>query len=148
MSQNFKIRKATKDDVNFVFSVWLRSYKHDSPITKYTLSDTFYDFHQRQLDEILSQPSTEVYVACDVSDDTLIFGFIAFRPVRNIIDYIYVKKPFRRFGIAKALLAQADPKINLADWAITHITYGALDILFSKNLKFNFNPYLLSEGNL
>ena len=144
-NQQVQIRKATKDDVNFVFSVWLRSYKHDSPVTKNIFSDIFYQYHQRHLDQILSNPQTQVLVAVDKQDPSLIFGFFAFRPIQKVLDYVYIKKPFRRFGIGRALLSVADETLQFDGWQTSHLTYAILDVLTAKQRSIPFNPYLLAQ---
>ena len=130
----FRIRSSTKNDVSFVYATWLKSYKYDSPLTKFTKSELFYNQHQKILDRLLLK--AKVNVACDQNDEDLIFGYIVFEP--HVIHYIYVKEPFRGYGIATKLLEAIE-----GSYQASHLTYSLLDLWSAKKINCEFNPYLL-----
>ena len=134
-----KIRKAKSEDINFVYSTWLRCYKHDSPITKYTKRDLFFGEHQKLLDHILTKKETTVVVAVDENDEDLIFGFLAYEP--KIIHFCYVKEPFRKMGIARQLIESQE--LKLSECQASHVTYTLLDLWTHQKVDIQFNPYLL-----
>ncbi len=133
----FSIRKAKAGDIEFIYATWLRSYKHDSPLTKYTKRELFFDQHQKILDTILSNDGVQTCIACDPEDEDLIFGYITFEP--KIIHFIYVKYAFRKRGIATKLLEQI---LNIEQCEASHLTYSLLDLWTAGKIKIEFNPYL------
>ena len=131
----FTIRIAKKEDISFVYSTWLKSYKHGSPLTKYTKRELFFEVHQRILDELLSK--SKVIIACKDDDEDLIFGYIVFEP--HIMHYVYVKEPFRNYGIGKRLIQEVKTPFQTS-----HLTYSLLDLWTAKKIQCDFNPYLLT----
>lgn len=53
-------------------------------------------------------------VACDVADPTVVFGWAATES--GIVHYVYVKKPYRRQGVATALCANL-PALYCTHWS-------------------------------
>lgn len=137
----FKVRQAKSDDVNFIYSTWLRCYKHDSPLTKYTKREVFFEAHQKLLDKILTKKEIKVAVAVSKDDDDLIFGFLAYEP--KIIHFVYVKEPFRKEGIARKLIESQG--IDPNECKASHLTYSLLDLWTAKKITTEFNPYVLEE---
>jgi len=142
MSNQVSIRPAQPDDIPFIYSVWLRSYRHDSPITRYIKQETFFKEHQRLLDRLMLRQSVKVTICCSESDPALIFGFMAYE-TPNIIHFIYVKKPFRGEGFAKLLIKSQG--IVLEQCQTTHLTYGLLDMWKENKTSIPYNPYLLEQ---
>lgn len=134
-----KIRAAKPEDINFIYSTWLRCYKHDSPITKYVKRDMFFDEHQKLLDGLLTHVGVKVAIACEENDEDLIFGFLAYEP--KIVHFVYIKEPFRKMGIAKKLITHEG--IDLTQCQASHLTYGLLDLWTAQVTSIEFNPYLL-----
>lgn len=134
----FKLRMSNVGDINFVYSTWLRSYKHDSPLTKYTKRELFFDQHQKILDRLLSKEGMRVSIACDPDDEMIIYGYLVYEP--NVIHYIYVKDAFRRRGIATTLLNQLQ---SLDTFEASHLTYSLLDLWTAGKIKCEYNAYLL-----
>lgn len=141
-NQRVEIRSANKDDIPFVYSTWLRSYKHSSPVTRCIRSDAFYAGHQKILDSILSSEGVTVVIACDREDLNLIFGFLAYEP--EIVHFVYIKKPFRKMGIAKKLLESQ--KIELNKCKTTHVTDEMLEMWTAGKTNIEYDPYLLTEA--
>lgn len=149
--QVIKIRKAKKEDINFVYSAWLRCYSNNSPITqRYVRKESqkkedfeqaranFFDTHQKILDTLLSKDNMEVLIACDDQDEDLIYGFSALEP--GIIHFVYVKQPFRKMGIGTKLLST----IDLNHCKTSHLTYGLIEMwLAGKMRKCEYAPHLL-----
>lgn len=142
-----QIRAANKDDISFVYAVWLRSYKHDSPQTNYIHADVFFPNHQRALDLALSDPNVLVSIACDHEDPGLIFGFLASEPRIKTVHYIYVKKPFRERGFAAMLLEHQGIPKDCEGWMCSHLTKSLLDLWGNHKTRVRFNPYALERNN-
>jgi len=96
------IRPFRPDDEAFVFSSWLNSHlpNRDIRIPKAI-------YYQEQHALIRELMSTDTFlVACAPDDPNLIFGWLAGAElsVGRVLDYIFVKPTYRRFGVARALL--------------------------------------------
>lgn len=113
------IRTWNKSDLNFILSTWLRSFRHSSPMTKHLGSDIYYAFHEKVLKHTLAKSNTTVLIATPENDPEVILGYMVVELTTDpIIHFTYVKKAFRRFGIAKSLLAAAelDGTIQITHW--------------------------------
>jgi len=134
---NFKVRALQENDINFILSTWLRNYKFSSYFAKPIKNATFYAWHEQVIKRILSRPTTRANVCCSTDDDNLILGYSITEQQGDIpvIHYVYVKKAFRQFGIAKALL---DGNPGKAEF--THMTFE-YDWIKEKYPELEYNPY-------
>ena len=94
-----KIREMSKEDLPFIYSSWIRSYagqNKDQP--KWAV-------YRLQMEAIKSViPLCRIYVATpETGDDDDICGWVCH--FDRVYQFIYVKSPFRRFGVAKILMA-------------------------------------------
>lgn len=135
------VRKATPDDVPFIFSAWLKSY--EDSVVHAGISKTVYYANQHKLIEKLLRTS-EVLIAVNASDDNQIYGFLVCERLQGVfvIHYIYVKMMFRKLGVARTLLEATDwnPE-ELA--AFTH--WGKPASSISRKTNFIYHPYILYD---
>src|SRR5271165_681887 len=101
MESNFTIRLGNKEDLPFIFSTWLKSFRYSSSFAKEIDNETYYKFHQQVIERILSR-SPSIYIACDQLHPDTVFGYIVYEG--PVLHFAYVKKSFRKLGIARALL--------------------------------------------
>lgn len=133
-----EIRAATQTDLPFIYSTWLRSYRHASHFAKKISNEIFFDMHHRVIDGFIDRGGL-VYVAHPKGEPEVILGYICVEPNQPMIQYVYVKKPFRKMGIAKALYKKLDyPATAL----FTHWTSDT-DWIVKKLEKLTYNPYLI-----
>lgn len=94
-------RPALESDKSFILSSWLRSYRHcpDS-----NLADVFFFGAYRPIAEYLLAKCTVEVVTPEGKDD-LILGYAVYEP--GVVHWVYVKKDFRKNGIAKMLILKA-----------------------------------------
>lgn len=132
----FRIRPAVEADLPFVVHSWLHSYA--STGAKASSSSVYWDHHPNLVKAALGRSS--VLVACPDDDPESILGWICIDRVgkHGLIHYVYVKHPFRRLGIASALLAPLRP----VPMCITHKT----SVTEKMNLPSYWvhNPYLFN----
>lgn len=100
-----RIRTADEGDAALIYSSWLKSYasqNRDQP------KATVYRLHQKVAKRLLEESIT--LVACMDDDASQVIGWLCARrtPKFLVVHYCYVKAPFRRFGIARALLSAFD----------------------------------------
>ncbi len=136
------IRLAVVDDLAFFYSAALQSYFYSSRATHGLLPETFYKEHKRLLAKILQAPKAMMAIACLDDDPRVIVGFILAEPLADILHYVYVKQAFRRFGVAKRLLAHLELSLDVC--TVTHWTSDMASI-GAKRPGMIYNPYLLAE---
>lgn len=105
----FALRPMRASDESFVVSSWHRSYR-DADFAAAPTRDAYYDTQRRVIDQCML--SGRVDVATWPDDDDHLLGFVAHAGA--VVHYVYVKEPFRRRGLGKALLehvAQGAPAV-------------------------------------
>lgn len=135
IEKEIEIRLAKPDDLNFIFSCWLRNYRHSSQFAKKISNTVYYKWHHKVIERIIGR-GAQVRIAHPIGEPDVILGFSCLEALNNdvILHFIYVKKPFRGLGIAKALVWE---KENVQ---FTHLTEN-LDL--EKYPLFTYNPYLI-----
>jgi ribosomal protein S18 acetylase RimI-like enzyme len=131
--QQYAIIEGLHDARSLVYATWLRCYQSSSPMARHLHKDTFFREHHQVIDRILARPSTEVRLAVLPDDPSVVFGWSVHEP--GLIHFVYVKPSFRRYGIAKSLLAGLP-----SEGEYTHFTYVLKD-LEPKLAGYKFNPY-------
>lgn len=101
------LREATSEDVNFIFSSWLKSYR-SSDFAKCITDTIYFEYHHDVIENLIA--TSQVIVACDKKKPHEIYGYMVAQVVDNIftIHYTYVKQPFRRIGIADLMFKAFD----------------------------------------
>ena len=99
ISNFVEIRGACLSDHNFVFDSWRRSFA-DSDFSKPINALVFFKGHHRVIEKILEKGQVEI--ACSKEFPEEIRGWIAYD--RDCLHFIYVKSPFRRFGVSRLLM--------------------------------------------
>ena len=131
MSANFVIATAGQEAHPLVFATLLKSYYHGSLWAKHVPRDVFFARHHAVVERLLA--SSSLRVAHLEDDPAVILGYALVAP--PTLHYVYVKPSFRRFGIARALLAHVQ-----RPFTYTHWTWIVRDL--DKHLeKCIYNPY-------
>lgn len=128
------MRTGTSEDFSFVFATWLRSYKHSSHFAKRIPDRTFYVRHHAVIERILAR-GAELLVACPADAPETILGYL----VREgaTLHFLYVKGPFRRMGVAKALVGEYRPE------QFTHWTNDLDHVRKMVGEGVQYDPYLI-----
>lgn len=146
MANDFVIRQAGEDDMPFIFSTWLRNYRHSSTGFAQDIDkEVYYDFHHQVISRIVSRHA-HVLLAVDKQDPTVIFGYLVlewFPDKFSVIHYGYVKKAFRNLGLFNSLLKAASVGRNKVLY--THKTELGEKLIEHKKgvLECQYNPYLI-----
>jgi GNAT superfamily N-acetyltransferase len=120
------------DARSLVYATWLRSYQAASPQTKHVPREIYFREHHKVLDGIFARSPT-IKLATMPDDSNVVFGWAVTE--NDTVHYVYVKPDFRRYGIARALLAHV-PR----PFTYTHWTWIVRDL--EKHLeKCAYNPY-------
>jgi len=102
------IRKAVKSDEAFIYSTWLRGLYYGNPWFREIDKDTFFTKYHAVLENILNKACVEI--ACLDEDSDTVLGYVVYRG--SIMDWVFVKKSFRKIGIAKRLAPANITKVS------------------------------------
>jgi GNAT superfamily N-acetyltransferase len=107
----FAIRPAEADDEAFIYATWLHGLRHGNTLFGKTKKDSFYDNYSKVIGLYLSRAT--VKVLCLADDEDVILGYSVYRG--TTLDWVFVKKSWRRLGLAKQLIPQGIK-------SVTHLT--------------------------
>jgi len=137
MSPSLDIRQMQETDKPLVYSSWLRSFREVST----SIPKEIYFKNQTKLIDKIFECST-VWVACNSEDSEQLFGYVVHQLAPgdiSVVHYIYVKHPYRRFGIGSSLMK---PFIgNDLPNIITHNGRSLPEVVDKWNLV--YDPYFL-----
>lgn len=134
-----RLRLANDEDVPFIFNSWLKSYR-TSNFSRSITNTVYFAEHHKLLERILK--TNKVVIACRDDDPSQICGWACAGITDNIftLHYIYVKHPFRGFGVGKALLNAFEHDPSTAS-IFTHCTKTAERLAAKYNMI--YHPYIL-----
>ena len=134
-----KLRDATEEDIEFIFSSWLKSYRGSLLYSKVQSSIYYPEMHKLVEKLLINFP---VVIACDVNEPSTIYGWICAGEVQGVfcLHYIYVKHLYRRFGIGSMLFNHFKHDETAAG-IYTHTTKVADEI--AKRYGMIHHPFIL-----
>tara|TARA_R100000005_G_scaffold68197_1_gene36170 strand:- start:248 stop:709 length:462 start_codon:yes stop_codon:yes gene_type:complete len=141
MKESIRLRPLIDDDLPFLFSSWLKSYRSSHFAEKIT-NTIYFEDHHKIIERIIE--NSKVLVACNPSDPSQLYGYSVSGEEDEVlvVHFLYVKHTFRNMGIGKTLL-DAIGHSNESASVYTHHTRIA-DKLASKH-NFVYHPYLLFD---
>jgi hypothetical protein len=95
-----KIRNAVPSDQSFIFSSFLKGLYYGNEFYRMIDKTSFMINYKKVLTSLLIK--RECKVACLPDDDNALVGYCIFGS--GILDYVFIKPTFRKFGIAKQLV--------------------------------------------
>lgn len=135
----FAIREPVPADLNFIIDTWLKSFRqHSKTFKSYISTKDYNEFYRKVILSVLQK--SNVYIAHSIEDQSQIYGYAVVN--QDVVHYIYVKSPFRRFGIAKSLceIMSSNQEIN----CYTHYTHYAKNLV--QKMDARYNPFYLMKG--
>lgn len=133
-----EVRPAKLEDLDFIYATWLKSYRHASQFAKKLTNKVFFEMHHKVIDNFVARGGL-VQVAHPKGEPDVILGYICYEATMPLVQYVYVKKTFRKMGVARALYKTT----NIPDNGIfTHWTTDT-DWIIKKLENLTYNPYLL-----
>lgn len=116
MTHPVEFRHAVIDDGNMILSDWLKSFRRSALATDMT-NAIYFRGHEPLIKKALVK--SQVICAVNPEDHAHVFGWVCFEPgTLPILHYLYVKQPFRGFGIGKALFSN----VQAESFVYTHKT--------------------------
>ncbi len=134
-----KVRGAVAEDLPFILNSWLKSYRNSS-VSLSIPNQVYYPGHTNRVKEILSNPSTVSLILVNSTDADQIMGYVIFDLNAPVLHYLYVKQPFRKYGMGQFLVSLAITHHKSAILHCTHIAKKWKEKAKSFNLL--FNPYV------
>lgn len=133
------LRDPKSEDVPFVFNSWLKSFR-DGPAMSNMANDTFYKGTHACIENVAKSPACKVVVACDPNDPNMIFGYGVAELVGTdlVLHWIYVKHPFRAFGLGRAI---EDELKKIPHESVSFSCYSKLCRALMNSRKYKYDPF-------
>lgn len=129
------IRPAGLDDAGIVFQCWARHIRKLPPCSSWSAEEL--RDHMSRVTALLPRCG----VACNPAAPAQVYGFACGDPVWHVLHMLYIRRPWRRHGIATELLrALFGETLGRDTIYITHPTEGFRHHRARWRLK--FNPWL------
>lgn len=134
----FTLRSVGERDMPFVYHSFLKSFR-DSPDTVGIPNDLFYEQQHDVVESLVRSPLARAVVACAPDDPDQIYGYIIGRDCGQyrVLDWVYVKHPFRNYGIARALVTDLLGAYG-GDVFYSHRVKHMAQLLKGRPWKYNF----------
>lgn len=137
-----EFRPMSSTDESFVYSTWLKSYRHSNFAADMS-NDVFFSYHKEIVAKILSESTVTMLV--NQEDPNQIYGYGVQQKIgdRSITHFVYIKYNFRKFGLATAIVDHMDLFPDTTNF-ITHLPRNYAT-KFKAKYGLEYNPYLLGE---
>ena len=138
-----ELRAANDTDIEFIVNSWLKSYRWNLHV-KEIRDDDYYPGQREVILECLRV--SRVAVACLEASPSVIVGWACGDSPdvdASQLDFVYVKREFRKYGIARALVVEVAgcPDDGVSTF-VTHMT-KSFRHWTEKHNCYRYNPYLL-----
>lgn len=156
MNKDVEIRELLPIDLPYIYSTWLKHHKHSSESTRRIRNDTYYEKHLKIIKSILNRART--LIAHPKGDRDVILGYFCYEGLKTspVVHFIYVKRHFRRMGIAGALIGGVDVShcsfshwTYDCDWICSHKRWnsalGVAAVINGVYPDAAYDPYLMHE---
>jgi hypothetical protein len=130
--QTTRFRSPTPDELPFLFSSWLKSYRN-APAVRQMGNEDYFRHQALVIEAIL--PVASVTLAVDPEDESVIWGFVVWEG--PVLHYLYVKHLLRQHGIARDLWRAAGSPTTC-----THLSIAGEAYMRSHPGTLTFNPFL------
>lgn len=133
------IRTPVQDDMPFIYSSWLKSYR-GTDFAKNITNSVYYEYHHNVIEDLIN--NSTIVLATDINDTTHIMAYIIAAKINGLltVHYLYVKHTYRRLGIGKTLFSIFDKDTD-SPICYTHET--SLGGRIASKYKLTYNPYLI-----
>lgn len=158
MAESLAFRHIDDEDRAFVVTKWMESFKYAHGAGVLAMgpwshgSSMYFDVSREIVNALMARPHAETIVAYRPGEDRPfdLYGFVCVErgypyPKRghgvDVIHYLFVDQPYRRVGLARALLEEAKLK---APVIYTHMT--AAGQVIAKKRGYTFDPHCARFG--
>lgn len=136
-AHRWHIRCGQTSDEGFVAESWAKTFQGSDASIRRIHPNFFNRSVYPRIEELLH--GAEVRIASPADDDVTIYGFAVLEP--GLVHMVYVKKPWRRLGIAAALLQGVD--LGACDWGTQSQDFR--EWIRHKYPMANYRPFWMQE---
>lgn len=138
MTLAISIREGDDEDTHFILDSWLNDFRTYGHGMKHVRTDAFFAHHRPIVERTLARHGSglRIAVATPLEASETILGYLVCSP--STAHYVYVKGPFRRFGIATRLLESLHPECK--QYSYRTDTTAAINLI-GKLKHLSYNPY-------
>lgn len=122
------IRQPEPNDINFILSTMLKGLYYGSKFWQEVEQESFFLHYEPFVKTLMLKSS--IQIACLEDDPDVILGYSMSRA--NVLDFIFVKKSYRKLGIGRLLYPSSIDTVS----QITDIGNS-----IRKKLNLKFNPF-------
>jgi len=135
---DFKVRDVCTEDISFIMSTWLKSYRKTQD-NKRIVNGVYFPHTSNIITTILS--GAKVLIAYNPLEEDHIYGYIVYNYLEEvlIIHYTYTKRQFRRFGIMRSMIEQLKKSTELP--TICTFATPVYDVLKDR-MNLMYNPFM------
>lgn len=134
----FAIRPPKSEDLGFIFQTFIEGMYHgNSWIPQHIAKENFWRLYRGVLEGLFSLPGMGCWVLCLSDDPDTVIGYLVCS--QGVVHWVYVKKKFRGFGLARRLFGHAGFKKE-SPAMVSHMADAAREHLPP---TWEFKPYLL-----
>ena len=137
MTDQIAIREFDPHDMGLIYQSWLRSYRF-SDFARAIRVSIYFSEHRHVVDSLVN--TAKIVCAVNPEDPTHIYGWACMDLSGQlpIVHYVFIKPPYRGFGIAKLLLKG----IQGRPFLFTHMTH----IINRARVPGTYVPHLAFKG--
>lgn len=134
MTPEVTLRLGKPEDLEFILATWLRTYRHHSQFAKKISNKVFYENHQNIIQRIIER-GAQIRVVHPIGEPDTILGYSCVENNNSspVVHFVYVKKAFREFGLAKTLVWETEGYFS-------HLTSN---LELARHPGLIYNPYLV-----
>lgn len=129
------LRPLVPGDIPYVMSTWLRDLRDADPSG--LPDDLWFPAHRALVERQLADRAIRATVAAAADVPTEILGYVVARP-GEVLEWIHVRKPLRRKGLAKRLLQAVESPVDApmpARWSTPDSRKYLRTVLRSRQLR-------------
>lgn len=136
ISELYEIRDFQEDDTNFILATFLRGLYYGDFFWGEMPKDIFMANYKMFALNLIGSAKVAIKVACLKEDKSIILGYSLLSADFSAIHWVFVKKAWRKQGIARSILPQYPT-------TVTHLTATGKDLLIKFENKPIFNPFAI-----
>lgn len=135
----WSLRPLSPNDIPFVFNSWLKSYR-ESPQVACIPNTVYYDKFHATIEQVMNDSA--ILVACSPEDPNLLYGYVVaeLKDETLIFHWVYVKHPFRNFGLAKEMEKEI---LTISHKNVAYTTRTRITDSLVKNRNYTYDPFYL-----
>ena len=139
------IRDLEDGDAPFIWSSWLRCWRRSQIFLGQHTSERemrttdWFAWARAGITRIIEDPGVVVRVACLAEVPDEVAGYVVARPAQGRLDWLFIREPYRRTGLARRLLGEVFP-VPPAQLTISYLTPHAVSIKHSGKIELRYIP--------